>query len=83
MPQTSTKPQVCEDCLNEAYNFGFQTLELQEQVMIAYGDAMYNHLCSLLSDDPANPTCACACNPELKQPQSSNNRERQTNDATL
>lgn len=79
MPQISTKPRVCDYCINEAYDFGFQTLELQEQVMIDMGEDMPDHFCDVVEvegdlDYLANNTCACACKPKRKQRQSANKR---------
>jgi len=56
----TTDMEVCDDCLDCAYDMGVEGYELQADCMRLIGKEAPDHLC-IETEEPGLMKCACAC----------------------
>ena len=57
---TNTPVEVCDDCLDVAYDMGIEGYEEQAYMMQMIGREAPDHLC-IETEEPGLMACACGC----------------------
>mgnify|MGYP001617718041 CR=1 FL=1 len=55
------RPEVCDSCLDVAYDNGFEGYQAQANVMMEMGADLPDHLCDAVQEPECWPVCQCGC----------------------